>query len=276
MIRRSPRPTSHFTTIRNDVLRDERLSYRARGVLVSILSRPDNWRISRDRLAREGKEGRDAVNTALNELTEFGYIERQKTQREDGTFSTELVVYDQPENWESTETDAFSADFQAPTTGKPTTGKPTVGKPVANRNTVKKKREEIYTINKVDPVNEDDSQFNEFWGQYPRKVGKQKAQKAFNKLDASTQQKALEGIARYTQFWEQQQTAVEYIPHPTSWINAGRWEDELTEPSASTSDIRQYDQPSRPQCDICDSTGYITVEDKQHRSWAHPCIQCTP
>jgi len=270
MIRRSPRPTSHFTTIRNDVLRDERLSYRARGVLVSILSRPDNWRISRDRLAREGKEGRDAVNTALNELTEFGYINRQKTQREDGTFSTELVVYDQPENWESTETDAFFADFQAPTTGKPTTGKPTVGKPVANRTTVKKKREEIHTINEVDQTD----LFTDFWEQYPRKVGKQKAEKAFNKLDAPTQQQAIEGIVRYSQFWEQQQTAPEYIPHPTSWINAARWEDELAEPAPPVNDIRQYDQPERPHCDTCESTGYTITEDQHGNSYATPCNQC--
>lgn len=264
MIRRSPRPTSHFTTIRNDVLRDERLSYRARGVLVSILSRPDNWRISRDRLAREGKEGRDAVNTALNELTEFGYIKRQKTQREDGTFSTELVVYDQPENWESTETEAFSADFQAPTTGKPTTGKPTVGKPVANRNTVTKKREEL------SPSSNDEDQFNEWWNLYPRKTGKQDARKAWK---TATKQTSPADIIAATQH----QTTTsgsplnrepQYVPYPASWLRAGHF---LDTPTETQREIRPYDAPKRRGCNNCDQTGYIHHENPDGTSWVTEC-----
>lgn len=129
-----------------------------------------------------------------------------------------------------------------------------------------------HTINEVDQPN----LFNDFWEQYPRKVGKQKAEKAFNKLDATTQQDALEGITRYTQFWEQQQTALEYIPHPTTWINAARWQDELsvTQIPASHSEIRPYDQPTRPECPACDSTGWTSFEDDQGRYYATKCEEC--
>jgi len=37
-------------------------------VLAAILSRPDNWRVRSDQLATDGKEGRDAIRAALNEL----------------------------------------------------------------------------------------------------------------------------------------------------------------------------------------------------------------
>ena len=67
---RSPRVESNFSVISNSVIRDTRLSYRARGVLLDILSRPDNWRISADSLARSGSEGRHAILTALKELRE--------------------------------------------------------------------------------------------------------------------------------------------------------------------------------------------------------------
>ena len=86
---RSPRQESNFTIVSNKVLRDTRLSYRARGILLDILSRPDNWRVSADALARNGKEGRDAILTALNELREFRYIITVKTQ--------DNYVYDLPQ-----------------------------------------------------------------------------------------------------------------------------------------------------------------------------------
>src|SRR5207342_3868060 len=93
---RAPRPTSGYTLIRDSVLRDGRLSYRARGVLVSILSRPDHWATNADKLATEGKEGRDAVRSAMDELAEFGYLERRSVQDlNTGRWGTQIVVYDQ-------------------------------------------------------------------------------------------------------------------------------------------------------------------------------------
>lgn len=93
---RGPRPTTSFTVLRNDVLRDSRLSYRARGLLVAILSRPDNWRCSSTQLATEGLEGRDAVRTALAELEAVGYLIRQTYRRPDGRLITDSVVRDVP------------------------------------------------------------------------------------------------------------------------------------------------------------------------------------
>lgn len=39
--------------IRNEVVRDKRLSYRARGLLCAMLSYPDNWSFNRDWLAEQ-------------------------------------------------------------------------------------------------------------------------------------------------------------------------------------------------------------------------------
>lgn len=93
---RGPRPTTSFTVLRNDVLRDSRLSYRARGLLAAILSRPDNWRCSSTQLATEGREGRDAVRTALAELEAVGYLTRHTYRRADGRLMTDSVVSDTP------------------------------------------------------------------------------------------------------------------------------------------------------------------------------------
>lgn len=225
MIRRAPRPDDHYTVIRNAVLRDDRLSYRARGILAAILSRPDNWKISRDALAREGREGRDAVNTALNELVDAGYIQRIRTQQEDGTWITEQTVFDTPGNWESADSGPVSAGFQSPKPEKPTTGNPTVGKPGGNRKTVKNQREEEnIRSTDVDPV------FDTFWHNYPRKVGRKKALQWWQRHG---NHQILDSLDAWRQYWVQEGTDMRYIPHPYTWLNQERWKDPVPEPTGN-------------------------------------------
>lgn len=91
---RSPRLEKDFTILPNRALRDPQLSYRARGVLAYVLSMPDNWRTNAVTLARQGREGRDSIRTAINELIAAGYARRVKTRNEDGTYATELHFHD--------------------------------------------------------------------------------------------------------------------------------------------------------------------------------------
>lgn len=111
---RGPRPKGHFTVICNDTLRDTRLSYRARGLLAAILSRPDDWRTSADSLAREGLEGRGAILTALRELEDMGYLRRVKTRDpQTGRLSQHSIVYDRPF------TGVEKSDVGQPASGEP-------------------------------------------------------------------------------------------------------------------------------------------------------------
>lgn len=96
VIIRKPRPVANYSILDNLTIRDHRLSFRARGVLCYLLSMPDNWRSSADRIAQVGVEGRDAVRKALDELERWGYIRRVKHQDEKGRWTTELHVYDRP------------------------------------------------------------------------------------------------------------------------------------------------------------------------------------
>lgn len=98
MIRRTPRPESNWTVLRNEVIADDRLSFKATGVLVYILSKPDHWHTSSAQLATVKKEGLDAIRTALTELERAGYIRRRRYQDTMGRWKYDIDVYDSPVN----------------------------------------------------------------------------------------------------------------------------------------------------------------------------------
>lgn len=162
-IKRAPRPQSHYTIISNDVLRDQNLSFRARGILASILSRPDNWRTDSESLARESKEGRTAILTALKELEQVGYLQRKKYQNEKGHWVTESLVFDKPQN---------------PTYGNPTSVEPTSDNPTLLEELYKNELEEVDItpsgINASDVVASYVDQHIETFGEKPpsRSIGR--------------------------------------------------------------------------------------------------------
>lgn len=95
-IRRTAIAGDKVAVLQRAALQDVRLSYRARGVLCAVLSRPLDWRTSAEQLAKEGSEGRDAIRAALAELVEFGYLRRVRERVEGGRFVTSWDISDDP------------------------------------------------------------------------------------------------------------------------------------------------------------------------------------
>jgi len=85
-----------FTTLGNEVLRDSRLSYCARGILAYLLSQPDGKRDDIRTLAERTPEGRERVASAMRELEKLGYLTRTKRRTPDGHICTEVEVFDTP------------------------------------------------------------------------------------------------------------------------------------------------------------------------------------
>lgn len=65
----------NFTCMSNYHLRDKRLSLKAKGLMSEMLSLPDDWDYSVAGLVAINKEEQGAVNSALKELKEAGYLE---------------------------------------------------------------------------------------------------------------------------------------------------------------------------------------------------------
>ena len=106
-----------YTVMANHHLRDERLSLKSKGLLSLILSLPDDWRISIEGMTQFSADGKDAIRSAIRELTDAGYITRAQTHSEAGTFSGyDYLVHETP---------AASPSSGFPTMEKPTTENPT-------------------------------------------------------------------------------------------------------------------------------------------------------
>lgn len=76
--------------------------------------------------------------------------------------------------------------------------------------------------------------FVEFWMEYPRKVSKQTALKAWRKLGVDDSEALTDTIIadvqrRVTGEWKGKD--MQYIPHPATYLNQRRWEDEITAPA---------------------------------------------
>ncbi|MEV1013849.1 hypothetical protein AB0I89_24150 [Micromonospora sp. NPDC049801] len=96
-------PEEGWTGIVNTAHRDYRLSWRARGLLGELLSYPDGWDTSVDKLVAQAREhgdateGRAAMRKAVAELAEIGYVRYIREMDEKGHWSTVMSVCDVPQ-----------------------------------------------------------------------------------------------------------------------------------------------------------------------------------
>ena len=69
--------------------------------------------------------------------------------------------------------------------------------------------------------------FDKFWAAYPRKVGKEAARRSFQKVKVPVET-LLDAIEQQKRSAQWTKDNGQFIPHPATWLNQGRWEDECT------------------------------------------------
>lgn len=90
---------SDFTVLDNGIFRDKRLSLKARGLLVTMLSLPEEWNYTVEGLSVILKEGQSCIKGVLKELEDGGYLVRKQTREENGYLGKmEYIVYEKPIN----------------------------------------------------------------------------------------------------------------------------------------------------------------------------------
>ena len=101
-----------FTMIPNQILRDSRLSWGARGLMVFIVSQKPGYSLSRQELIDASPMGRMGVKSLIDELQELGYLEISQS-REGGKFGSSIMVAKLP-----------SVSHSEPLSGLPTAVEP--------------------------------------------------------------------------------------------------------------------------------------------------------
>jgi hypothetical protein len=196
------RDNQPFAQIPNEAIRDPRLSHTGFRLLAYLMSHNDGYELTYQQIERETGMGRWSINEAAKNLTALGWLEAKQTVMPDGRFGAKAWILLSPA------VAGFSAAVDS-VAAKPTD---------KEDNFLKNKTKENIHAQHVERL------FDLFWEAYPRKVGKLAAKKAFEK--AVTQ---IDGQAIVTAAWKFQNDPYlplpQFIPHPTTWLNEGRWED---------------------------------------------------
>jgi len=74
------------------------------------------------------------------------------------------------------------------------------------------------------------SYFNDFWLAYPKKIAKANAEKAFKKANVNGDfNKVMDALEKQKHSDQWKTENGKFIPHPATWINQRRWEDEISQ-----------------------------------------------
>ena len=171
---------------------------RKRGVLVEIKRGQVGY--SEESLADRWHWSRGKVRRFLKELKPVQQIDRKPVQQNPKLSSLISIT-----NYHL---------YQGSGTTDGTTDSTTDGHQTVQGTKKNKKNKNIYT-----------SDFLTFWAAYPRKIGKPTAFKAWQKNNLPSLENILQAIEqqKQTDQWKDER----FIPHPSTWLNQGRWEDEI-------------------------------------------------
>ena len=96
-----------FTVIDNNIFKNKTLTLKAKGMICTMLSLPDDWSFSEEGLAELSDDSRTTIRSTLKELMEYGYLTRKQLKDKNGKFINSLyTIYEEPL-------------YQKPTTEKP-------------------------------------------------------------------------------------------------------------------------------------------------------------
>lgn len=235
---------NNFTMIDNKLICNKKLSAKAKGILIYLLSRPKEWYASVTDITKNFKDGTDAVKSALKELERFMYLDRTKTRKPDGTFLTIYNVYESPDHHPKKQTTLLKDAIQS---GKPVMDNPLVENPQINNNT------DVNNIKKIFK-----KEFDLWLNLYGKRTTLKLARNYWDKNITSFT--LIETIMKHTKQYVSN-TDKTYRLDPIRYLNREKWEDEII--------IKPKSQAEREQEQYKEAEARMHKQvEQQRKEWA--------
>jgi hypothetical protein len=211
--------TTDYTVMSNAHFKEKEMSLKAKGLLSLMLSLPDNWDYSIAGLVAICKENETAIKSTLNELKSFGYLivtKKMPNETESGRIEYEYNIYEQPQGKQGKEKQGVE-NLPIEHQGIENQGQ-------LNTNIPNTKKQKTKELNNKDISTE----FETLWKMYPRKLGKPKALKAYEKARKKgvTFEQVKQGVENYCEYIKATKTATEFVKHGSTWFGNECWNDE--------------------------------------------------
>ncbi len=88
-----------YVNVYKDILKNKELSLRDRGMMVTLLSLPDNWNFSITGMSKILHDGKCSIQSSLEKLEDLGYITRTQERTENGAFGgITLEIHETPQH----------------------------------------------------------------------------------------------------------------------------------------------------------------------------------
>lgn len=198
-----------FTVIRNAIFKDYTLSAKAKGVACQLLSLPPTWDYSVKGLVTLFNDGEASIRSALTELEEHGYLRREQV-RDEGKFGKSVYVI----------SDVLKRE-------KPYVENPRAVNPLAeNHAQLNTKESNTKKLNTKEYI----SEFETLWEMYPKKRGKDVAEKKYvtARKNGATYEEVKQGIEAYIRYCKETNISDQYIKYGATFFSQKSWQDDWT------------------------------------------------
>jgi hypothetical protein len=204
-----------FARVPKKILDDPDLTWKAKGVLGYLLGKPSGWKVRVKDIANRGKDGVDAIRSALDELRTSGYADLDRVTDETG----KIIEW----FWKIADEPIYLPDAGNPDLAKPQVEKPDISKNDQSENDISSPRRKV-----GQRISSAPEAVEAIYALYPRKVGKPAALKAIARaLGKSTPTKLREATEAFAELWEGVPASrMIFVPHPATWFSESRFDDD--------------------------------------------------
>jgi hypothetical protein len=158
-----------YVQIDKTVINDPRLSWKAKGLMAFLLSKPDDWEVNVTNLIKQSRDGKDGVYSALKELIRYGYVCRRENRIKGRFVQVEYLIFENPQmatgsvpdqtrvEMEKVEAESWNEPLPGnPDAENPIVGEPETDKPLPeNPDTVKPNAENPPPLNNINLLKND-------------------------------------------------------------------------------------------------------------------------